>query len=151
MNDNYLTFSLEAFQGKLRSFLPKFMDGNHNETIQRKDYLETTFPLSFQQLAEDMTDELVTKLDYHVLYARKSDDDKIYHIVLYSIPYEHELVVIHMDSLQHGIIEDIRVKFFESMEIMYNHVLQLWHDSLFMRDKLLEGVEQEAELMMNFY
>lgn len=150
MNDNYLTNSVEKFQKKVCSFLPKFMDGNHTETIRRKNYIETVFPLSFQQLAEDMTDEIVTKLDYHVLYARKSHDDKIYHIVLYSIPYEHEMVVIHMDSLQHGILEDIRVKFFESMEMMYSHTLQLWHDSLFMDNKLLEGIEQESELMMDF-
>lgn len=151
MNENYFTKSVEEFQDKIRSFLPTFMDGNHTQTTQRNKYLETVFPLLFQQLAEDMTDEFATKLDYHVLYARKSDDDKKYHIVLYSIPYEHEMVVIHMDSLQHGILEDIRVKFFDSMETMYNHVLQLWHDSLFMNDKLLEGIEQEADLMMDFY
>ena len=151
MSDNYLTKSVEKFQGKLRSYFPKFMEGNYNEKVICSSYLEVVFPLSFQQLAEDMTDEIVKKLDYHVLYARKSNDDKIYHIVLYSKPYVHEMVVIHMDSLQHGILEDIRVKFFDSMEVMYNHVLQLWHDSLFMNEKLLEGVEQEADLVMDFY
>ncbi len=151
MIENYFTNSVIEFQNKIRSFLPKFMEGNYTQTLTHQDCLETIFPLSFQQLAEDMTDELVTKMDFHVLYARKSYDDKIYHVVLYSIPYEYEMVVIHMDSLQHGILEEIRVKFFSSMEVMYNHVRQLWHDSLFMKDKLLEGVEQEAELLMDFY
>ena len=151
MNDNYLTISINEFQSKLDKSMPTFFSKENIQLIERNTFLEAVFPLSYQQLAEDLTDEFATNLRFHVLYARRTHDDKIYHIVLYSIPYEHEMIVIHMDSLQHGIIEDIRVKFFESMEIMYNHVLQLWHDSLFMRDKLLEGVEQEAELMMSFY
>ena len=58
MNDNYLTISIEEFQRKIRSFLPIFMDGNHSEILERKDHLETVFPLSFQQLAEDFVKEL---------------------------------------------------------------------------------------------
>lgn len=151
MNENYFTKSIEEFRSKLDSNMPTFFAKDSAKNEQRATFVETVFHLSYQQLAEDLTDDFVTSLRFNVLYARKSFDDKVFHVVLYSIPYEHEMVVVHMDSLQHGILEEIRVKFFDSMETMYNHVLQLWHDSLFMNDKLLEGVEQEAELMMDFY
>jgi hypothetical protein len=150
MIENYFTNSADMFVAKIDKTMPTFFSVDKMQKIERDSYIEVVIPLSFQQLAEDLTDEFAESLRFHVLYARKSYDDKIYHVVLYSIPYEHEMVVIHMDSLQHGILEEIRVKFFSSMEVMYNHVRQLWHDSLFMKDKLLEGVEQEAELLMDF-
>lgn len=151
MVENYFTKSIDEFHRKLDGNMPTFFAIDNTQTIDRNSFVEEILPLSFQQLAEDLTDEFATNMRFHVLYARKSYDDKVYHVVLYSIPYEHEMVVVHMDSLQHGILEEIRVKFFDSMEVMYNHVRQLWYDSLFMKNKLLEGVEQEAELLMNFY
>ena len=151
MVGNYFTKSLEEFQGKLQNFMPAYFGKIGKVVMKETDGMEVLLPLAYQQLAEDLTDDFVNDLHLHVLFAKKSYDDKIYRIVLYSTPYEHEMVVIQMDSLQHGILEEIRVSFFDSLEKMYSHARQLWYESLFMKGKLLEGIEQEAELMQDFF
>ena len=60
------------------------------------------------------------------------------------------MVVVIMDSIQHGLIESVKVLFFDSLDTMYAHVRQMWIDSLFQDGKLLEGIEQESELMQDF-
>lgn len=60
------------------------------------------------------------------------------------------MVVVIMDSIQHGLIESVKVRFFDSLDTMYNHVRRLWIDSLFLKGKLLNGIEQEAELLQDF-
>ena len=61
------------------------------------------------------------------------------------------MVVVVLDSIQHGLTESVKVLFFDSLDTMYNHVRQMWIDSLFMKGELLEGIEQEAELMQDFF
>ena len=151
MNEEYLTQTIEEFRGKLRTYLSTYFKPGNENPIIRKDYAECLFPLTFQQLTEDMADEFTTCLDYHILYANRSHDGSEYHAVLYSRPFEHDMVVVVLDSIQHGLTESVKVLFFDSLDTMYNHVRQMWIDSLFMKGELLEGIEQEAELMQDFF
>lgn len=150
MNEEYLTQTIEEFKDKLRTYLSTYFKPGTEKPVMRKGYAECTFRLSYQQLVEDMADEFVTCLHHHVLYARKSDGGTEYHVVLYSQPYDHDMVVVVMDSIQHGLIECVKVLFFDSLDNMYAHVRQMWIDSLFLEGKLLEGIEQEAELIQDF-
>lgn len=145
-----MTQTVGEFRNKLRTYLSTYFRPGAEIPVQRKDHAECIFPLSYQQLAEDMTDEFVTCLHYHILYAKKNSNDSEYHVALYSLPYEHDMVVVIMDSIQHGLIESVKVLFFDSLDIMYAYVRQMWIDSLFQKGKLLEGIEQEAELMQDF-
>ena len=103
---------MESFQGKLHGYLSAYFVDNSGAVTKREDCFETIIPLAFQQLAEDMTDEIVTYLHFHVLYARTSNDGSVCHVALYSRPFEHEMAVVMMNSLQHGLIDSIRVRFF---------------------------------------
>ena len=150
MNEEFLTNSLEEFKTNLKTYLSTYLKPVDVTLALRNDYAECVFPLSCQQLAEDVTDEFVTCLHYHILYARKSSDGTEYHVVLYSRPYEHDMTVVIMDSIQHGLIESVIVLFFDSLDTMYRYVRQMWLDSLFQKSKLLEGIGQEAELMQDF-
>ena len=150
MNEEYLTQTIEEFKDKLRTYLSTYFKPGIENPVIRKGYAECVFPLTYQQLAEDMADEFATCLHHRILYARKSSSSNEYHVVLYSQPYEHDMVVVVMDSIQHGLIESVKVLFFDSLDTMYAHVRQMWIDSLFHKGRLLEGIEQEAELMQDF-
>ena len=150
MNEKYLAQTLDEFQKKLKTYLSTYFRPEPVTPVIRKDYAECVYPLTSQQLAEDMADEFATCLHHRILYARESSSGTEYHVALYSQPYEHNMVVVIMDSIQHGLIESVKVLFFDSLDTMYAHVRQMWIDSLFQDGKLLEGIEQESELMQDF-
>ena len=145
-----MTKCFEIFRGEISKRMASYFSLGNEHLVFRKDCSECVIPLASQQMAEDMTEEFSTCLDYQVLYEKRTPDGSDYHVALYSIPYENEMVVVIMDSIQHGLIESVKVRFFDSLDTMYNHVRQLWIDSLFLKGKLLNGIEQEAELLQDF-
>ena len=151
MSEEYLTKSWETIRGNIQEILPEMFPNVCTDFVRKKDYAEAAVSLSSQQLAEDITDEIVTMLGYNVLYARCSDDGSTYHVALYSQPYEEEMAVVLMESLQHGIIEEIKVQVFDSLDTMYAHVRHLWAESLFIEGVLLEGAETESEIAVKFF
>ena len=150
MREENLTKCFEIFRGEISKRMASYFSLGNEHLVFRKDCSECVIPLASQQMAEDMTEEFSTSLDYQVLYEKRTPDGSGYHVALYSIPYENEMVVVIMDSIQHGLIESVKVRFFDSLDTMYNHVRQLWIDSLFLKGKLLNGIEQEAELLQDF-
>ena len=150
MREENLTKCFEIFRGEISKRMASYFSLGNEHLVFRKDCSECVIPLASQQMAEDMTEEFSTCLDYQVLYEKRTPDGSDYHVALYSIPYENEMVVVIMDSIQHGLIESVKVRFFDSLATMYNHVRQLWIDSLFLKGKLLNGIEQEAELLQDF-
>jgi hypothetical protein len=150
MREENLTKCFEIFRGEISKRMASYFSLGNEHLVFRKDCSECVIPLASQQMAEDMTEEFSTCLDYQVLYEKRTPDGSDYHVALYSIPYENEMVVVIMDSIQHGLIESVKVRFFDSLDTMYNHVRQLWIDSLFLKGKLLNGIEQEAELLQDF-
>ena len=145
-----MTKCFEIFRGEISKRMASYFSLGNENLVFRKDCSECVIPLASQQMAEDMTEEFSTCLDYQVLYEKRTPDGSDYYVALYSIPYENEMVVVIMDSIQHGLIESVKVRFFDSLDTMYNHVRQLWIDSLFLKGKLLNGIEQEAELLQDF-
>ncbi|MBQ8096365.1 MAG: hypothetical protein IJ243_04680 [Prevotella sp.] len=150
MREENLTKCFEIFRGEISKRMASYFSLGNENLVFRKDCSECVIPLASQQMAEDMTEEFSTCLDYQVLYEKRTPDGSDYYVALYSIPYENEMVVVIMDSIQHGLIESVKVRFFDSLDTMYNHVRQLWIDSLFLKGKLLNGIEQEAELLQDF-
>ena len=150
MREENLTKCFEIFLGEISKHMASYFSLGNENLVFRKDCSECVIPLASQQMAEDMTEEFSTCLDYQVLYEKRTSDGSDYHVALYSIPYENEMVVVIMDSIQHGLIESVKVRFVDSLDTMYNHVRQLWIDSLFLKGKLLNGIEQEAELLQDF-
>ena len=150
MREENLTKCFEIFRGEISKRMASYFSLGNENLVFKKDCSECVIPLASQQMAEDMTEEFSTCLDYQVLYEKRTPDGSDYHVALYSIPYENEMVVVIMDSIQHGLIESVKVRFFDSLDTMYNHVRQLWIDSLFLKGKLLNGIEQEAELLQDF-
>ena len=120
MREENLTKCFEIFRGEISKSMASYFSLGNEHLVFRKDCSECVIPLASQQMAEDMTEEFSTCLDYQVLYEKRTPDGSDYHVALYSIPYENEMVVVIMDSIQHGLIESVKVRFFDSLDTMYN-------------------------------
>lgn len=78
----------------------------------------TVVPMRKQYMAVDFLNQLANFLDVNILYAYRSKDGKAYRIIAYSMPYPDEMYCIVVNSEQYGIIEDINVAFFETIDKM---------------------------------
>ena len=92
---------------------------NEEVTLQRSEKSGmATFHLKKQVMMEDFIDELTKYLAVEVLCAYCQNEGQDYKAIAYSKPYQEEMYVIVMESNQHGLLDDISVVFFESMDAM---------------------------------
>ena len=71
-------------------------------------------------MADDIITELTRFLDVNILYAYKTHDGSTYKMVAYTMPYDDEMYVVFVDSEQYGIVEEIHIAFFESLNVMFD-------------------------------
>ena len=116
---------------------------NEKVTLQRS---ETTgvaaFHLKAQMMMEDFIDELTKYLSVEVLCAYCQNEGQDYKAVAYSMPYQEEMYVIVMESNQHGLMDEIIVVFFESMDDMLEMLEKQLHQ---LKGKGVEMLEQQRE------
>ena len=77
-----------------------------------------TIPMEGQHMMEDVLKELQNHLNMNLLYAYRTLDGRRHKLVIYSMPYEDEMYIINMESQQYGIVEEMTVTLFESLDTM---------------------------------
>ena len=116
--DNALVDNLAKLQEKL-SHSGMFLCDNLRLKISN-DIGSVTIPMQQQQMADDIITELTRFLDVNILYAYKTHDGSTYKMVAYTMPYDDEMYVVFVDSEQYGIVEEIHIAFFESLNVMFD-------------------------------
>ncbi len=84
-------------------------------------YITATFQLDKQLMIEDITDKLFRRLHLRVLFLTKLNNGE-YRSVLYSMPHQDEMYIIYILSKQHGIVNELDVAFYDSMETMEDDI-----------------------------
>ena len=116
---------------------------NEEVTLQRREKTGlVTFHLKKQMMMEDFIDELMKYLVLEVLCAYCQNEGQDYKAIAYSKPYQEEMYVIVMESNQHGLLDDISVVFFESMDAMLEMLEKQLHQ---LKGKQVEVLEQQHE------
>lgn len=95
-----------------------------------------TIPMFTQHMMEDVFEEIQNYVNVKILYASRTPDGRHHKLVTYSMPYEDEMYIISMESEQYGIVEQLNVTLFESLDIMLE-----W-----LRSCLLDIVRKEHDL-----
>ena len=112
-------------------------------TLQRQEKSGLAiFHLKKQTMMEDFIDELMKYLVLEVLCAYCKNEGQDYKAIAYSKPYQEEMYVIVMESNQHGLLDDISVVFFESMDAMLEILEKQLHQ---LKGKQVEVLEQQHE------
>lgn len=76
-------------------------------------------PLMHQHMSNDLLDKLVELLKVNILYSSKTEDGRCWRTVTYSMPCHSEMYIIGMDSEMYGIIEEVTVTFFDTIDVMF--------------------------------
>lgn len=87
--------------------------------LLHNDYIEVQFALGSQIMLENLIDTITKDEEFHVLIATKSEDEKDFRAVLYTTPYDSNMIVVMMTSHEYGIINDIIAKVYDDIETMY--------------------------------
>lgn len=95
-----------------------------------------TIQMGNQQMMEDVLKEIQNHMNVKLLCAYRTLDGSRHKLVAYSMPYEDEMYIISMESQQYGIVEQMTVTLFESLDIMLS-----W-----LRSCLLKMEEKEHEI-----
>lgn len=121
----------ERIIGNLMGFLEatesmdKFKTDDLELTSQNDGNQATiTIPLTRQEMIDDLIDLLVSKLLLQVLYLYSDKGGNNYQALAYSMPYQDEMYVVRIASEQCGIIDEIHVDFYASIETMFTHLKQ---------------------------
>ena len=110
-----------------------------------------TVPMLHQHMADDFLKELTNFLDVNILYAYKELDGSSYRIVAYTMPYHDEMYIVFVDSQQYGIVEEMHVAFFESLDVMFSW-LRKGYDEVVAKEKQIDIMQLQnlTDLYRNF-
>lgn len=116
---------------------------NEETVLQRSQKMGiATKHLKGQMMMEDFIDELTKYLVIDVLFAFCQNNGRDYKAIAYSKPYQEEMYVIVMDSNQHGLLEEITIVFFDSMDSMLEMLKKQLQQ---LKRKDVEILEQQCE------
>lgn len=110
-----------------------------------------TVQMLHQHMADDILKELTNFLDVNILYAYKERDGSIYRIVAYTMPYHDEMYIVFVDSQQYGIVDEMHVAFFESLDVMFGW-LRKGYDEVVAKQKQIDIIQIQdlTDLYRNF-
>ena len=77
-----------------------------------------------QEMIDDLLDLLVSKLLLQVLYLYSDKAGNNFQAIAYSMPYQDEMYVVRIASHQCGIIDEIHVDFYASIETVFTFLKQ---------------------------
>ncbi len=147
--DNSIVKNFANFQNVLSNSGLFQCDNLHMKITN--DIGTVTVPMLHQHMADDFLKELTNFLDVNILYAYKGLGDSSYRIVAYTMPYHDEMYIVFVDSHQYGIVDEMHVAFFESLDVMFSW-LRKGYDDLIAKEKQIDIIQLQdlTDLYRNF-
>lgn len=160
-SDNYSKRVAVANVDSCRSSLLETLDSidsfNLSDTNQNvyNCYETISIHMNGQKMIEEIMISLLNILNVNILYEIMNNTGKLHKAVAYSTPYADELFVIHLESVQYGVVENMEITFFESLENMYDHLkkdLEMIYanNEQEMSDTRVVRLQTVTELLANF-
>lgn len=106
-------------------------------------------PFERQFMIDDALTLLSEIINLNVLCKVRSKDGRTSHVTAFSMPYQDEMFILSMHSEQHGIVNEIGVTFYHSMEQMFS-ILQETLQTIDNKNWIMEEQKEMAELYRIF-
>ena len=117
--------NLKILMDKISSVsMDNIIDVSSREVTYNHDNIMAEFPLKKQQMMDEFVDRLSHRLHLRVLFLSHDNNRGEYRSVLYAMPYPEEMYVIHLTSYQYGLVNEMKVVFYDSMDIMQRNILR---------------------------
>lgn len=140
--------NLDSFVNKIESVFYNSFDLCQKEVVEQEDCILLSVHFSEQQMMENVVDELEQKFTTKILYATKTVDGGEYFAVAYSEPYEGKMYVVFLTSDAFGISDNMVVRFYDSVDVMFADLMCLWTDRVNLGVTL--EIATKRELIMDF-
>ena len=140
--------NLDSFVNKIESVFYNSFDLGQKEVVEQEDCILLSVQFSEQQMMEYVVDELEQKFTTKILYATKTVDGGEYFAVAYSEPYEDKMYVVFLTSDAFGISDNMVVRFYDSVDVMFADLMRLWTDRVNLGVTL--EIATKRELIMDF-
>lgn len=150
IENEILKDSISDFLSEIREKSPEYFNSLGVKTVLHRGYAEVFVLLNKQVMMEHLVDELANVLGIHVLYAVRDNKGQTYKAVAYSVPVENKMYVIHLASQQYGVIENMTVNFYDSLEIMYKQVCKEF-TNMPKFDMFILEKEKYSDVINSFY
>lgn len=119
---------LKEFEDNVNMFVDEVIDfeNSDKEILLRKGHAEVTLDLCHQFMIEDVTDILAEKIDMLVLHADHTVNGRDWRVIGFTKPTKDKMYFVFMKSSCYGIIEDLTIDFYYSLETMLARVRELF-------------------------
>ena len=143
--------NLSDFTEELHNNLSYFFEEQTPPQVEEvTDRMNASFTLNRQTMAESIVSSLLDSFKLKQLAGFKSNDGTEVHYVLYSERTCNKMYVVHIDSFEYGLIEQISVSFFESIEKMYDYLARILNYVEGYRGVILESMTR-TKFKVDFY
>ena len=136
-----------------KNFEKTMFDASNLQLIPRDKCAEVRIPVLCQEMAEEIVTILATRLNINILYAISTENGRVVKVIGYSMPYSDEMYVVSVESQQYGVVDELVVAFYDSLEDMFQEVRHHYIAGTYMQQEpgafLLEA-ESYADFISHF-
>lgn len=142
--------SLENFKKKIQEYMPTIFLGSEDSIYERDVCVEMIVTPRCQFNIPTIAEKMERMLLLDTLYVFQSGDKRCIWTMMFSKPVENEMYSVYLTSNQYGLTEQLRVSFYDSIEVMHDALADAWHRSFSYGGIYVDGISNEAELMKYF-
>lgn len=117
--DSSLIQSMSQFKEKIEASGLFNLDNLRLNISDNDKYATAVVTMKKQNMIQDITDILKKTMNVNILYSANEEKGRRWRTVTYSMPYHEEMYIIGMESEMYGVVEQIDVTFFLSIDVMF--------------------------------
>lgn len=106
-----------------------------------ENYGTVVIPMRRQYMIEEFTKELIKLFDVNILYTINRDNNRVWKTITYSKPVHKQMFIIGLISEMYGIVENIIVTFFNSIEKMFPWLCDNLQETMKSKDNIIYAKE----------
>lgn len=117
--DSSLIQSMSQFKERIEASGLFNLDNLRLNISDNDKYATAVVTMKKQNMIQDITDILKKTMNVNILYSANEEKGRRWRTVTYSMPYHEEMYIIGMESEMYGVVEQINVTFFQSIDVMF--------------------------------
>ena len=117
--DDSLVHNISQFKEKIEASGLFNLDNLRLDLSNNDKYGTVIVPMKRQNMIYDIMDLIRESMNVNILYSINSEKGSKWKTVAYSMPYHGEMYIIGLESVMYGVVEEMTVTFFNSIDVMF--------------------------------
>lgn len=107
---------------QIEEYMPGFFNMDNLQVTLKNDSIQSVLTMKKQHLIEDFLQLLSSRKHVNIFFIDESPDRQNCEAVAYSIPYTSDMFIACLSSRQHGIIDEMELIIFNSLDNMFRRL-----------------------------